>query len=209
MFENNGDGVQVNIPRIYELAAYLDAWTLDDDVSPNVPPVPDMPPKPSAEQTTVIHSLCIKLGDMISHGPDIEKHHTVFEAVLAPTQDIESPCVLPPMVVKIAPQRGGRQLAQEAAMYDRLKALQGTMIPHCYGYLRCFVDLTKKVVVPWNEKVKFPRDEGTLDIFDLPNQSACLNLLLLEDAGIPVPREPSLRNELKWVISMFTQACHH
>lgn len=211
--------MQLEIPRIYNLAAYLNTFTDDDDATIQVPPVPGagphLPVLACDQALATIESLHISLGDVISRGPDIEKHHTVYQATVISAGDSESSRItdgaphksaayrVPPMVIKIAPQRAGRRLAQEAAMYDRLKALQGTMIPLCFGYFRCFVDLTQNVVVPWSQHVKLPRDEDGLDIFDLPNQKACLNLLLLEDAGKKVPREPGLRMELRWVLSSF------
>lgn len=51
--------------------------------------------------------------------------------------------------------------------------------------LQMSVDLTENIVEPWSRKADFPTKEGfePLDIFDMPNKLACLNILLLEDAG--------------------------
>ncbi|KAH9918005.1 uncharacterized protein B0H18DRAFT_684393 [Fomitopsis serialis] len=92
---------------------------------------------------------------------------------------------IPPMVIKVSAETEGQILAEEAAMYDYLQPLQGVVIPRCYGYFRCFVNLVEHVVIPWvPEPCTFPRDK--LNMFRMPNQMASLNILLLEDVGEPL-----------------------
>ena len=104
---------------------------------------------------------------------------------------------IPPLVIKIASERGGHNLAEEAAMYDYLLCLQGSVIPRCYGYFRRVVNLQDYVVVPWSPKCKLPRSKADLDIFQMPNAHASLNVLLLEHAGHRIPCGGRQQSDLK------------
>ena len=94
---------------------------------------------------------------------------------------------MPPLVIKVASERGGRDLAAEAAMYNHLPCLQGSVLPRCYGYFRRVVDLHNYVVVPWTPDCELPRSEADFDIFKMPNSHASLNVLLLERVGNHIP----------------------
>lgn len=94
---------------------------------------------------------------------------------------------IPPLIIKVASERGGRHVAEEAAMYDHLLCLQGSVIPRCYGYFRRVVNLHDYVVVPWLPNCEFPRSKADLDIFKMPNSHASLNVLLLEGVGKFIP----------------------
>ena len=104
------------------------------------------------------------------------------------------------MVIKIAGQTAGMSLAKEAAAYNHLLCLQGTVIPRCYGYFRETINLQEYVVTPWDPQCKFPRSCEDLDIFNMPNSCASLNILLFECVGENLTMEyviPQSRKELR------------
>lgn len=106
-----------------------------------------------------------------------------------PRSSPESEVVLPRrMVIKVAGQTSGRDIAQEAIMYNHLLRLQGVVIPRCYGYFRQTINLQEYVVTPWNPDTKFPRTHNDLDVFDMPNTCANLNVLLLGYVGEQIPQ---------------------
>ncbi|KAI0724807.1 hypothetical protein C8Q72DRAFT_650396 [Fomitopsis betulina] len=80
-------------------------------------------------------------------------------------------------------------------MYEHLLGLQGIVIPQCYGYYRRTINLQDYVVKPWNPRCKFPRTRDDLDIFDMPNTCASLNVLLLEYVGERITKGPSTSEE--------------
>ncbi|KAI1785427.1 hypothetical protein LXA43DRAFT_846294, partial [Ganoderma leucocontextum] len=106
---------------------------------------------------------------------------------------------IPPLVLKVAPEKRGRRLAEEGGMYNYLESVQGTVIPRCYGYFQKLVDHTKVTVLPWDRDCVYPRDEDKFDMFRMPNAHACLAVLLLERVGGPatdIPRD-DLQRDLK------------
>ena len=132
--------------------------------------------------------------DYMTYGDDIDeeirqqKFHEVYTVSvdLSRTSPMASQIDLPrEMVIKIAGQTSGASLAKEAAAYNYLQCLQGIVIPRCYGYFRQTVNLQEYIVMPWDSqcKTKFPRRREDLDIFNMPNSCASLNILLLEYVG--------------------------
>ncbi|KAI0760805.1 hypothetical protein C8Q74DRAFT_1372599 [Fomes fomentarius] len=126
--------------------------------------------------------LVLKLGACLSQG----ERHLVFKV----TPLNGEPWNIPKLVLKVALEHQGRHLGNEAAMYKRLQALQGSVIPRCYGFFRRYVNLMEYMVKPWGPEVTYPRE---LDEFDLPNERATLTVLLLEQVGghvscAPVPK---------------------
>ncbi|KAI0633156.1 hypothetical protein C8Q77DRAFT_1074023 [Trametes polyzona] len=91
---------------------------------------------------------------------------------------------IPPLVAKVSKQTQGRWLSNEAGVYKLLEPFQGTIIPRCYGYFRCHVNLQMMTVVPWDPDCQFPR--GEFDVYDMPHTCATLNILLLEKLGRPL-----------------------
>ena len=165
---NNGADALTPIPRVLDTSTYLEFVPAERSNSP--PPVIEPHPRSSSE----IHLL---LGDMLSQGD----YHSVF-SVSSSTGVLYSR-----MVIKISAEGEGRRLANEAAMYDYLRPLQGIVIPKCYGYFRTFVDLIDNVVTSWSSTdLSFPRSKDSLDIFRMPNANASLNILLLEHVGTRV-----------------------
>ncbi|KAH9832160.1 uncharacterized protein C8Q71DRAFT_777672 [Rhodofomes roseus] len=142
---------------------------------PSTGPVPDLPPDGDIK-------LHLELGEMLHQGDD--NHTTVYRVEPSSSHpSATASTYYPPMVIKVAPEREGRRLAEESALYARFRCLQGSVIPRCYGYFRERVDLLHNVVMPWSPDCEFPRDD--LDIFQLPNSNASLNFLLLEYLDIP------------------------
>lgn len=92
---------------------------------------------------------------------------------------------VPPLVIKVAAERKGRTLAQEAGMYRDLESLQGVVIARCYGYFRTVVNHLQMAIRPWDDfdAIDWPRIPDKFDIFQMPNSCASLNVLLLERLG--------------------------
>ncbi|RPD63490.1 hypothetical protein L227DRAFT_651112, partial [Lentinus tigrinus ALCF2SS1-6] len=118
-----------------------------------------------------------------------------------PLNPDQYPYHIPPLVIKIAAQREGRRIYDEANIYNVLESVQGLVVPRCYGYFRVAVDQYETTIVPWNPECRFPRDPARFDVFRMPHHSASLNILLLEKVGdrIPIGSVPrkKLRAELR------------
>lgn len=95
------------------------------------------------------------------------------------------PFCIPPLVIKVASEREGRKLAEEAGMYRDLESLQGVVTARCYGYFRAAVNHLETAIRPWDDfnAIDWPRTHDKLDIFRMPNPCASLNILLLERLG--------------------------
>ncbi|KAI9058670.1 hypothetical protein FKP32DRAFT_1761477 [Trametes sanguinea] len=115
---------------------------------------------------------------------------------------LQPPLCLPPLVAKIALERWGRSLCEEAEMYRALASLQGVIMPRCYGYYRRFVDLQTTSITPWCPHDTFPR--STFDIFRMPNSCASLNILLLEKLGQPPRPDPVSRSVPSGLLEQWT-----
>lgn len=179
---NEGKDASLPVPRIVKTLPYL-IVTGNEDA--NDPIHQDCPPVSSTSNTQM--DIQLYLGKRLSKG----NHHTVYTVNLSANEDVSSHP--PRMVIKVSAEREGHRLAREAAMYDYLKPLQGRVIPRCYGYFRCIVNLIESVVTPWSPPhLTFPRDKSLFNIFRMPNANACLNILLLEYAGTPVDTHPSV-----------------
>ncbi|KAH9920376.1 uncharacterized protein B0H18DRAFT_597720 [Fomitopsis serialis] len=146
------------------------------DLSP-----PDSPSILSPDSHLDLH---LHVGEVLRDG----ESHTIYRVCHGVSHEpSEAAYSFPPMVIKVSAELEGQHLAEEAAMYDYLHSLQGVVIPRCYGYFRCFVNLLEHVVIPWAPECTFPRDKKTINMFRMPNQMASLNVLLLEDVGEPLP----------------------
>ncbi|KAI0698811.1 hypothetical protein C8Q76DRAFT_246908 [Earliella scabrosa] len=126
-------------------------------------------------------TLRLQLGRRISRTTD---HHLVYEVTPLNGEAFD----IPALVLKVAKELDGRDVAEEAAMYTHLQPLQGVVIPRLYGYFNCYVNRLERIVTPWDGKhVSLPR---TFDEFRMPNQLASLNMLLLERVGGRIPLKP-------------------
>ncbi|KAI0633155.1 hypothetical protein C8Q77DRAFT_1122271 [Trametes polyzona] len=124
-------------------------------------------------------TLRLEIGDLLhsSYVSDEQKSWVYDVKILSPCPDI------PPLVAKVSNRTHGRSIMNEASAYDALRELQGVILPRCYGYFRCFLDLQAITIIPWDPECEFPRDETTFDIFDWPNPRASFNILLIEKLG--------------------------
>ncbi|KAI0644535.1 hypothetical protein C8Q79DRAFT_972280 [Trametes meyenii] len=111
------------------------------------------------------------------------RHSTVY-SVRVLSQDGD-PLYVPPLIVKIAPERQGRKLASEAGAYQALECLHGSVIGRAYGYFRAEVNLRQLRIKPWSGN-KFDGPRGDFDIFRMPNTAASLNILVMERLK-PIP----------------------
>lgn len=202
----SGKDATLRVPR--EISHLLKWYTAteDEESEPTDLSPPDSLSVPPPGSHLDIH---VHVDELLSTGVT----HTVYR--VSHTVSHHDPSVaaysIPPMVIKVSAETEGQNLAEEAAMYDYLQSLQGVVIPRCYGYFRCFVNLVEHVVIPWApEPCTFPRDKK-LNMFRMPNQMASLNILLLEDAGEPLPdgMGPQQLEELRQdLLDMSEEICY-
>ncbi|RPD63498.1 hypothetical protein L227DRAFT_599141 [Lentinus tigrinus ALCF2SS1-6] len=114
-----------------------------------------------------------------------------------PLNPDQYPYRIPPLVIKVAAQREGRRIYNEANMYNVLESVQGLVVPRCYGYFRVAVNQYETTILPWNPECRFPRDPARFDVFRMPHQSASLNILLLEEVGDRIPIGSVARDDLR------------
>ncbi|RPD63496.1 hypothetical protein L227DRAFT_391676 [Lentinus tigrinus ALCF2SS1-6] len=176
------------------------------------PPAPALPPPPPPSSGPRIH-LDVELVCQIPNGPedddDDEYQNSETEAEelyhddemvedpyqrtdtalysVRPLNPDQYPYCIPPLVIKVAAQREGRRIYNEANMYKALESVQGLVVPRCYGYFRVAVNQYETTILPWNPECRFPRDVDRLDVFRPPHPSASLNILLLEQVGKRIP----------------------
>ncbi|TFK83177.1 hypothetical protein K466DRAFT_589945 [Polyporus arcularius HHB13444] len=93
----------------------------------------------------------------------------------------------------IGHQFKGRNLSEEAGMYQDLACLQGSIIPRCYGYFSATVDHTQMTILTWDgPDCSYPR---TFDPHVPPHPSAPLSVLnAAEAARRPYPYRQLLRD---------------
>ncbi|KAH9910560.1 uncharacterized protein B0H18DRAFT_1068006, partial [Fomitopsis serialis] len=120
--------------------------------------------------------LHLELSEVINQ----EGHHHVYRVVPRTSHESSQAFTYPPMVIKVSveSESDGQGLAKEAAMYDHLISLQGSVIPRCYGY--------------------FTRPSSLFgNIWLMPNANASLSILLLEFVGRPVSDYYGLGQDLR------------
>ncbi len=136
------------------------------------PPQPELPPEGDV-------TLELRLGDVLG-----QNDRNIVYAVKVTNAD-KIPCYVPPLVIKVARLFKGRNLSEEAGMYQDLVCLQGSIIPRCYGYFSATVDQTQMTILPWDgPDCSYPR---TFDPHVPPHPSAPLSVKLLERLGDPIP----------------------
>ncbi|KAJ3008345.1 hypothetical protein NUW54_g3187 [Trametes sanguinea] len=155
--------------------------------------------------------LRLTLDDKPMHRGKRAHVYRVTEAIVLQQSDgcseprpLQPPLCLPPLVAKIALERWGRSLCEEAEMYRALAILQGIIMPRCYGYYRRFVNLQTTSITPWCPNDTFPRS-ATFDIFRMPNSCASLNILLLEKLGRPPRPDPVSRSVPSGLLEQWTE----
>ncbi|KAI0673236.1 hypothetical protein C8Q78DRAFT_1077512 [Trametes maxima] len=171
------------------------------DILEEIPQIPPTISLPSAGLTKA--HLCVELGELLT--TPIHIRNTIGDSdddandypcqpiadpgaaavyrVHIQLLDGQPPC--PSLVIKIASELEGRNLASEAGMYQALECFQGNAIARMYGYFRAEINLTKLRIKPWSGK-EYLGPRGDLDIFRMPNTAASLNIILLEELQ-PIP----------------------
>ncbi|TFK83176.1 hypothetical protein K466DRAFT_603083 [Polyporus arcularius HHB13444] len=144
------------------------------------PPQSSLPPDGNIE-------LSLQIGDVLG-----ENDRNIVYAVEVTNAD-ELACYVPPLVMKVAKLFKGRNLSEEAGMYQDLECLQGSVIPRCYGYFCTTVDHTQLSITPWDgPDCSHPR---TFDPHVPPHPAAPLSMMLLERLGEPIPTGSRIESE--------------
>ncbi|KAI0673248.1 hypothetical protein C8Q78DRAFT_1077522 [Trametes maxima] len=169
------------------------------------------PKETGANETTT--PLILQLGKLLSNEGELSEssgHSIVYEVEVLSQDGVQ---LVPPMVAKIAKESTGRKLSREAGFYERLRSLQGVIIPRCYGYFRRFINLQEVYIIPWDsnpDETVFPRTG--FSVYNLPHPAASLNILLLERLGRPLDQisrlgkyRGSLRSQLSAMVSTVSE----
>ncbi|KAH7875526.1 uncharacterized protein C8R40DRAFT_1104453 [Lentinula edodes] len=108
-----------------------DAYTRegDPDYTDSYPPCPSpLSDIPSPAGLT----LHISLGKLISEG----RTGMIYECECAIPHGNEMGYKIPPMVIKIAKQFRTKDITKEAAAYECMTCIQGSVVPRCYGFFQ-------------------------------------------------------------------------
>ncbi|KAI0633185.1 hypothetical protein C8Q77DRAFT_1158591 [Trametes polyzona] len=176
---NEGNPLTLTVPRVAPIFPPPSARKQFDDHAWHIQPGGSLYP----DRLEGGIELALDLGEELYRGEASSSTPVagIYDVtVVSKHADIE----IPPLVAKVSKQTQGRWLSNEAGVYKLLEPFQGTIVPRCYGYFRCHVNLQTMTVVPWNPDCQFPR--GEFDIYDMPHPCATLNILLLEKLGRPL-----------------------
>ena len=136
------------------------------------PSQPSLPPEGHVD-------LELRVGDLLGQSD------RNFVYVVTVTNADKIDCYVPPLVIKVAGLYKGRNVSEEAGMYQDLACLQGSVIPRCYGYFFTIIDRTQLSILPWDgANCRYPR---VIDRYDPPHPAAPLSIMLLERLGDPIP----------------------
>lgn len=119
-------------------------------VDPGVYPNPaGAPPRPPS-QSPPSESLCIELSldGALAHGRCGIVYRVNVHRVLSADGKELSDISLPPLVAKIAGMRYTSDITREAWFYDELEALQGSVVPRCFGLFEAVLP-DDTMLVPW------------------------------------------------------------
>ena len=142
-----------------------------------LPAIPDLPPSSPTPEGTI--TLELKVGDILGRSD----RNLVYAVTITNTDKLD--CYVPPLVMKVAKYSKGRNVSEEAGMYQDLECLQGSVIPRCYGYFFTIIDRTQLSILPWDgANCRYPR---VIDRYDPPHPAAPLSIMLLERLGDPIP----------------------
>ncbi|KAH9934235.1 uncharacterized protein B0H18DRAFT_1187967 [Fomitopsis serialis] len=145
---------------------------------PAMHPRPILPPDGNLE-------LHLELSEVIQQ----EGCHHVYRVIPRTSHESSQAFTYPPMVIKVSAESkfDGQSLAEEAAMYDHLMSLQGSVIPRCYGYF------TRPFMLFGNVGL---------------THNASLSILLLEFVGRPVSDYYGLGQDLREdLYGMYNELC--
>ena len=142
-----------------------------------LPAIPDLPPSSPTPEGGI--TLELKVGDILGRSD----RNLVYAVTITNTDKLG--CSVPPLVMKVAKYSKGRNVSEEAGMYQDLECLQGSVIPRCYGYFFTIIDRTQLSILPWDgANCRYPR---VIDRYDPPHPAAPLSIMLLERLGDPIP----------------------
>ncbi|KAI0651031.1 hypothetical protein C8Q79DRAFT_931099 [Trametes meyenii] len=203
--DNAGNNVLLKIPRTEPLPAPkileppVGGKYDKDEVLEEIPEIPPAMSLPSAELTRA--HLFVELGELLTTPVGVytnDDHDDINDCSGQPiadpkasavyrihTQPLDGQPLTPSLVIKIASEQEGRNLALEAGMYQALECFQGNAIARMYGYFRAEINLRELRIKPWSGK-EYNGQRGELDIFKMPNTAASLNIILLEELQ-PIP----------------------
>ena len=175
---NDGTPEKLEIKRVapdsaktmfYKLSVGSEAYRLSA--------IPDLPPSSPTPEGGI--TLELKVGDILGRSD----RNLVYAVTITNTDKLD--CYVPPAVMKVAKYSKGRNVSEEAGMYQDLACLQGSVIPRCYGYFFTIIDRTQLSILPWDgANCKYPR---VFDRHDPPHPTAPLGIMLLERLGDPIP----------------------
>lgn len=178
---NDGTPASLEIKRTAPDSSKKKHYKLDPpDLEVVLPAIPT-PPRIALPPDGAVR-LELLLGDVLG-----QSDRNVVYAVRVTNADKIS-CYVPPLVVKVARLFKGRNVSEEAGMYQDLVSLQGSTIPRCYGYFSIPIDHTQMSILPWDgPDCTYPRGPDTFDPHVPPHPAAPLSMMLLERLGDPIP----------------------
>ncbi|EIN07998.1 hypothetical protein PUNSTDRAFT_144462 [Punctularia strigosozonata HHB-11173 SS5] len=136
----------VRITNLARKRVPLDYYEVKPGVYPNPAGAPPRPPSRSPPS----EGLCIELsldGAVAKGRCGIVYRVNVHRVLSADGKEL-SDISLPPLVAKVAGMRYTPHITREAWFYDELEALQGSVIPRCFGLFEAVLQ-EDTVLVPW------------------------------------------------------------
>ncbi|RPD61677.1 hypothetical protein L226DRAFT_570280 [Lentinus tigrinus ALCF2SS1-7] len=131
----------------------------DTTVIPEIPPPTQSRLPPDGDVM-----LELQLGDVLG-----QNDRNVVYAVRVTNADSVA-CYVPPLVMKVARLFKGRNVSEEAGMYQDLECLQGSIIPRCFWYFCATIDHTQVAILPWDgPDCEYPRKLDPHIPFSLPH----------------------------------------
>lgn len=180
------------------------------------PPPPEHPKLPMPMSSC---HLALQLTDIIDDGGS-----SVVYAATAIHSDLDDSGagaqVYPPLVVKMARRSRRGHIAREAWFYDELHALQGSVIPRCYGWFEApeTPNFVGDVYAPDNEEEedeesRYYPEPWSDALGALGKEKGYISVLVLERLGSRIPKGVPLPSYLRSVtcpfILWFPNTAHH